>query len=165
MSFTCWMLADSVGAYSGMPPPGGICPGPVLIASATSSADTPSMVGAMFSPPSADPAPLMPWQAAHACPYSRWPRATSPLPAFTSGTSVSPTAWPTYALSAWTSCSVKCDLPRAMAGPVVDWKGIRPVRTAQSTAAAPPTSFSEGTEEYSDGPLGSGPWQAAHDWR
>jgi len=67
--------------------------------------------------------------------------------------------------SAWISCSLKRGLLRAIASPVVDWKGIRPVRTAQSTAAAPPRSFSEGTVEYSDGPFGLGPWQAAQDWR
>jgi hypothetical protein len=32
-----------------------------------------------------------------------------------------------------------------MAGPLLSFQGIRPVRTAQLTAAAPPVSLSDGT--------------------
>ena len=52
--------------HSARPPPTGICPGPILIASATSWGWTSWRDTAMFSPPRAAPAPFMPWQAAHA---------------------------------------------------------------------------------------------------
>jgi hypothetical protein len=43
------------------------------------------------------------------------------------------------------SSSPKRGWPRWITGPTVSFQGIRPVRSAQSTAAAPPTSCSDGT--------------------
>src|SRR5829696_3098483 len=60
MSSTSWRLWAVPNSYSTRPPPTGICPGPILIASATSWGWTFWRDTAMFSPPLAAPLEVAP---------------------------------------------------------------------------------------------------------